>query len=67
MLTKQKKTKVSIGRYVSEARRMSIPVSLPHINKSLHEISYVEEEIYYGFGDIKGLFADENCHEGAFR
>lgn len=53
--TNQKKSKEEIGLYVSESRRMGIPVNLPNIDKSQAEISYIDDEIYYGFTDIKGI------------
>jgi DNA polymerase III alpha subunit len=34
---------------------MGINVCLPHIHKSQIEIDYVDNEIYYGFTDIKGI------------
>jgi DNA polymerase-3 subunit alpha len=43
------------GQYVAEGRRMGISVNAPDIKKSDVEISVVDDEIYFGFSNVKGI------------
>jgi len=44
-----------IGKFVSEARRMGIPVSAPDILKSNVEISTINESVTFGLVNVKGV------------
>ena len=41
--------------YVSEAKRLKMPIQPPNVNKSLYNHHLSNDEIYFGLGSIKGV------------
>jgi len=42
-------------KYIIEARALGVPVQAPHIQHSSQELGYVDDVIYMGFGQAKGI------------